>query len=189
MKCLCDCGHEAYIKLLYLKRKSGRKSCGCSYKNPKTHGLRYTREHNIWTGMKQRCLDKNSSNYKNYGGRGITICDEWRDDFKVFYDWAHENGYSNELTIDRVDNDMGYFPENCRWVTYKEQILNQRPKPSCRTISVNGKRIYLQDLSRSHGILSQTLRKRLDIYKWSAGDLLNKSGEKRKFKTRLELFS
>lgn len=67
-------------------------------------------------------------NYKDYGGRGITVCDEWAKDLKAFYDWAMANGYRDDLTIDRINNDEGYRPDNCRWATYHEQRLNQRKK-------------------------------------------------------------
>ena len=76
--------------------------------------------------MKYRCLNKNGRRYKDYGGRGITICDEWKNDFKAFYDWAMANGYKDDLSIDRIDNDKGYYPENCRWATAFEQNHNKR---------------------------------------------------------------
>jgi predicted XRE-type DNA-binding protein len=91
----------------------------------KTHGLSNTRLYKIFKGMKQRCFDKNFYGYSLYGGSGITICKEWQDDFKNFYEWAVSNGYSDELSIDRINPKGDYEPSNCRWVTQHEQILNQ----------------------------------------------------------------
>ena len=99
------------------------KSCGCySIK----HGLIHTRLYSIWNNMKKRTLNPKNKHYQYYGGRGINICDEWKNDFKSFYDWAMSNGYSDELSLDRIDNGGNYCPENCRWVTKTIQCRNQR---------------------------------------------------------------
>ena len=107
------------------------KSCGCHRKRRvsethKTHGLNSTRLYNIWSHMKTRTLNPKHKHYNDYGGRGITICNEWKNDFKAFYDWAMSNGYSDELSIDRIDNDGNYEPNNCRWVTQTIQARNTR---------------------------------------------------------------
>ena len=107
------------------------KSCGCYHmrrvsESHKTHGLGSTRLYNTWSKLKNRVLNPKSKDYYNYGGRGITICDEWKNDFKSFYDWAMKNEYSDELSIDRIDNDGNYCPENCRWTTRTIQQRNQR---------------------------------------------------------------
>lgn len=84
------------------------------------HGLSETRIYKTWGNMKQRCYNPNDSKYGSYGGKGITVCDEWLHDFQAFYDWAMANGYTEELTIDRKDAKMGYSPDNCRWITMEE---------------------------------------------------------------------
>ena len=114
--------------------KSGySKSCGCYRKRTtsethKTHGLVSTRLYSIWSNMKERVFNIKYKRYNDYGGRGITICDEWKNDFMSFYDWAMSNDYSDELSIDRIDNDGNYCPENCRWTTPSIQSRNQRKR-------------------------------------------------------------
>lgn len=93
------------------------------------HGMTHDRLYQIWCDMKQRCYNPKVREYKNYGGRGITVCDEWMNS-AAFFEWAKANGYSEKLTIDRIDNDKGYSPDNCRWSTAKEQRHNQRPRKS-----------------------------------------------------------
>ena len=112
--------------------KSGNtKSCGCYNRikiseSNKKHGMINTRLYSIWRGMKKRTTNIHNQAYPRYGGRGITICDEWKNDFMSFYNWAILNGYSEELSIDRIDNDGNYEPSNCRWATRTIQSRNQR---------------------------------------------------------------
>lgn len=129
--CKCDCGNMIIVSGNALL-KSNTKSCGClrsetvrKSKN-KIHGMTDTRIFHCWSAMKDRCTNERHKAYKNYGGRGIRVCDEWLHDFQTFYEWAMENGYSDELSIDRIDNDGNYEPSNCRWITYKEQQNNKR---------------------------------------------------------------
>lgn len=143
--CKCDCGKETIVEKSHLRKNvNATKSCGCSMG---THHMSHkNRIYNIWTGIRRRCLSSKQSNidYKNYKGRGITICEEWKNDFKTFYDWAIANGYKDDLTIDRINNNGNYEPSNCRWATKAEQTLNYRRN---RKLLFNGKILTIKEIS------------------------------------------
>lgn len=122
------------------------------------HGLRKTRLYSIWANIKTRCFNFNDPHYERYGARGITLCEEWRDDFKAFYDWAMSNGYADDLTIDRIDGKGNYEPANCRWVTIAE---NNRNKAHVRYITHNGKTQTIGQWTKELGLGKETIRERL----------------------------
>lgn len=165
--CQCNCGKINEYGLNGVKR-GDTKSCGCSYhkNSSKITGFLYShRIRGIWHAMKKRCYNKNQISYKYYGGRNIIICDQWLDEengLLNFYNWAISNGYSDELSIDRINNDGNYEPSNCRWATLEEQANNKR----------NNKSLVVKDFqkniksSRTGGYSGVYLRK--DTNQWRA---------------------
>lgn len=165
--CICDCGKQKIVMGSHLR--SGRiKSCGCLSiealkKRATTHGLTKTRIYKIWRGMIDRCYFSSHKFYKNYGGRGICMCDEWHYDFQSFYDWAYANGYEEnaprgKCTIDRIDNNGNYCPENCRFISNKEQLNNTTV---VKKFLYNNKIMTLNELSKISGLSKMCIYKRL----------------------------
>lgn len=164
--CRCDCGNETIVYGRYL-RKGNTKSCGCyqkerareTGKSNSTHGLSHTRLYVIWNGMVRRCHNPKAQRYDQYGGRGIFVCDEWRNDFMSFREWALANGYREDLSIDRIENDKGYSPDNCRWATDLDQANNMT---SNTMITFNGKTQNMKQWSKELGISYMALVCRFD---------------------------
>lgn len=135
--CECDCGNKKIISGKSL-RNGHTQSCGCYHKKQISklnlkHGKSNLRIHKIWSNIKQRCFNENNLRYQYYGARGITICNEWKDDFMSFYNWAMMNGYKDNLSIDRIDVNGNYEPSNCRWATQSEQNANTRNRKNSTT--------------------------------------------------------
>ena len=160
--CQCDCGKVVSVRRNQLT-SGDSVSCGCYHKEHnhefgKKHGLTNNPLYTVWAGIKARCLNPKASNYKRYGGRGISICAEWKNDFKAFYDWAVSNGYQNGLTIDRIDNGGNYEPNNCRWVTRITQQNNTRRN---KIFEYKGIKHSIKEWSRILGVNHETLRYRI----------------------------
>ena len=172
--CRCDCGVERIVRLGALRNRSVV-SCGCymrennsrvmSERN-KTHGLSKTRLYRIWCGMKSRCYNSNDTTYKNYGGREIEICDEWlgENGFITFYNWAMQNGYADNLTIERNNHEGNYEPDNCRWIPIEDQAKNTR---RIRLVRIGNDVKSLSEWCRVLNVSMSTVYKRLNKG-WSA---------------------
>ena len=155
--CKCDCGNSSVVSVSDLRR-GHTKSCGCLRADMNTtHGVYNTKLYRIWHEMQRRCNDHNKAAYKRYGGRGISVCNEW-DDPKVFYDWAMANGYKKGLQIDRINNDGDYEPNNCQWVTAKENCNNRQTNV---TVELDGQTKTVMEWSRITGIPHSTIRGRI----------------------------
>ena len=160
-KCICDCGNETIARLDALK-SGDKRSCGCLNRENKsrecierntTHGMSHTRLYRVWCEMRRRCNDSKVPEYKNYGARGIKVCAEWKNDFRSFNDWAIKNGYDKtaargNCTIDRIDVNGDYCPENCRFVDSMVQGSNKRNN---KRITHNGITMTQSEWARHYG--------------------------------------
>lgn len=149
--CRCDCGNVTSVYGCHLTTGQST-SCGCFNKEQTSkanlkHGMRNERLYNIWSHMKARCSNEKTAQYADYGGRGIKVCDEWLS-FKSFSEWALNNGYRDDLTIDRIDVDKGYSPDNCRWANIEQQANNKR---NTAYITVDGVKMSIADWQRRIG--------------------------------------
>lgn len=165
-KVLCDCGRETSARTSVLN--NGHKvNCGlCHFhteriaSSQRTHGKSHTRLYRIFRGMLSRCKNKNLKEYKDYGGRGISVCDEWENSFECFESWANLSGYKENLTIERIDNNSNYYPGNCTWITLYEQASNKR---SNRLITYNNETKTMREWARTlnfrRGLIKDRLRR------------------------------
>lgn len=160
--CKCDCGNYVTVKGNSLTT-GHTKSCGCFGQESKiasniTHGLRNSPIYGIWLNMKDRCYNPNNSHFKYYGSKGITVCDKWKENFKLFHDWMVHNGYYKGMSIDRIDNSIGYSPDNCRVIPLNEQSANRTTN---YRILYNNSYYTVAELSKILNVKSSTLYSRL----------------------------
>lgn len=166
--CVCECGTEIVTKIEYLKKRK-RETCGCQstgYRKPFVkHGKSKTRLYHIWNGMISRCYFPKDSHHKYYGGKGIYVEKTWREDFLAFQAWAETNGYKDSLTLDRIDGNKSYTPDNCRWATVEVQNTN---KINRLYLTAFGETKSLDDWSRDPRtkVGSSQIRHRVKRYKW-----------------------
>ena len=169
-ECRCDCGTVKLMSSNHLLK--GRSlSCGClrnelSLKKHTSHGLSKQKIYRIWAGMIARCYCQKQSNYQNYGGRGISVCDEWHSNFCSFYEWSMKNGYKEDLTIERIDVNGDYCPDNCKWIPRSEQCNNTRQS---HFITIDGKTLTIKQWSKKIGMSDKVIRCRLR-YGWNERD-------------------
>lgn len=169
--CKCDCGKIISVRSHAL-RGGHTQSCGClvAENHQVIHGLSHSRICRIFRAMKQRCYNPKANAYKDYGGRGITICDAWLDSFPAFYEWASTHGYQDNLSIDRIDVNGPYSPENCRWVNQQTQCANKR-----ETIRLehNGEIHTIEEWAAITGLAAGTIRTRIYTRKWDVDKALS----------------
>lgn len=163
--CECKCGNKVIIPT-YRLTMGETKSCGCLKKESKnfTHKMSKTRIYYIWLDMKKRCNDRKNKSFNHYGEKGITVCEEWEKDFMTFFKWAMENGYSEELTIDRINGELGYSPENCRWAN---KITQNNNRSNSLFFKYMGVTKTLSEWCRHYGKNYKTVYQRIKKLGWS----------------------
>lgn len=157
--CQCECGNEIIVSARCL-RTGKANSCGCDSKRKKSeyHNLSNTVLYRRWIDMKERCNNPKNANYKKYGAKGVKICEEWQSSFMAFYTWSVQNGFSSELSIDRIDPFKNYCPENCRWVDVETQSNNKRKSVF---YEINGEKKTLTQWCKIYAVCPNTIRARL----------------------------
>lgn len=165
-KCVCMCGEIVEVDMKHLLY-GNIVSCGCYWEDHKrefrkSHGASYISLYTRWTCIKQRCKNKNNARYKDYGGRGIDLCDEW-EVYENFEKWAKINGYTESLQIDRIDNNKGYYPDNCHWVTSK---INNQNKRCNINITHDGETKTVSQWASIYKINANTILARINILGW-----------------------
>ena len=154
--CKCECGNiikTGKWDLIGTENRNPRKSCGCKKKRQNGKCAKYLHLYNVWKSLEAKCYNPKHTSYERYGAKGIVVCNEWLNSFDNFLEWSLDNGYSRELTIDRIDSTKGYYPENCRWTTLQIQEinkgLNKNNKTGYKGICINSKNgLYRCDISR-----------------------------------------
>lgn len=172
-RCVCECGNYGIIDGVNL-RSGASKSCGClsrerARKTLYKHGHAGERIYYEWTRMKARCYNKHTYNYCDYGGRGIAMCDEWRDSFESFLEWANSSGYKDNLSLDRIDVNGNYEPSNCRWATPKEQSNNRRNNIF---IEIDGEKKTLKQWCEFYGVDYKLVHARIKYRGWNPVDAI-----------------
>ena len=173
--CKCDCGNEKRVSS-YKLRNGNTKSCGCLQTEHrktgihKKHGMSNTKLYTIWLNMKHRCYDETNIMFKNYGGRGITVCNEWLNSFEAFSDWASRFGYAEGLSIERIDVNGNYEPSNCKWIPKKQQYLN---RTDSHRITAFGKTQTIKEWADESGLKYDTIERRINQYGWNAEDAVS----------------
>jgi hypothetical protein len=163
-RCLCECGNYVSVRTGSLMSRNS-KSCGCraraavierNFKHGHTGSNLYT----VWKSMKSRCYNPKNKRYQDWGGRGIVVCDEWKENANAFCAWAMANGYAEGFQIDRLDNDGPYSPSNCSWVT---RIINSQNKRNSHFVEIDGQRLVLSEAARRFSIDISVVRRRLKL--------------------------